>query len=82
MCAATVICAQEAPAPSPQTPLQPGTPQDPPDKRIFGVLPNYRTANEISHRNVAGQASTEDLRQAVVAYRSLFEELLAESANA
>ena len=31
--------------------LQPGTPsqgttEDPPDKRIFGVLPNYRTANE------------------------------------
>ena len=46
------------------------------------VVQNYRTANEISHRNVAGQASTEDLRQAVVAYRSLFEELLADSANA
>ena len=26
-------------------PPQPGTPQAPPDKRIFGVLPNYRTAD-------------------------------------
>ena len=30
----------------PPGPLQPGTTQAPPDKRIFGVLPNYRTANE------------------------------------
>jgi hypothetical protein len=27
-------------------PIQPGQTQAPPDKRIFGVLPNYRTANE------------------------------------
>jgi hypothetical protein len=33
------------PATSP-APVQPGQTQAPPDKRIFGVLPNYRTANE------------------------------------
>ena len=33
------------PAASP-APLQPGQTQAPPDKRVFGVLPNYRTANE------------------------------------
>jgi hypothetical protein len=41
--------AQSAPAPapaSPPAPLQPGQTQEPPDKRVFGVLPNYRTANE------------------------------------
>jgi hypothetical protein len=26
--------------------VQPGQTQEPPDKRVFGVLPNYRTANE------------------------------------
>lgn len=32
--------------PAPAPPLQPGqTEPPPPDKRIFGVLPNYRTAN-------------------------------------
>ena len=46
------------------------------------VVENYRTANAISHRNVEGQATTEDLRQAIVAYRSLFEELLTDSTNA
>ncbi len=40
---------QATPAAAPDPPLQPGqTEQAPPapDKRIFGVLPNYRTANE------------------------------------
>ncbi len=32
------------PAASP-APAQPGQTQEPPDKRVFGVLPNYRTAN-------------------------------------
>lgn len=27
-------------------PIQPGQTQAPPDKRVFGVLPNYRTTNE------------------------------------
>jgi hypothetical protein len=37
----------QTPEPAPaQPPLQPGqTEPPPPDKRIFGVLPNYRTAN-------------------------------------
>ena len=34
-----------APGASP-APVQPGQTQAPPDKRVFGVLPNYRTANE------------------------------------
>src|SRR5271156_5195687 len=39
--------AQEATAPaSSPAQQQPGQTQEPPDKRVFGVLPNYRTANE------------------------------------
>ena len=41
-----------------------------------GVVTNYRAANEIASRNERGHATTEDLRQAMVYYRSLFEELL------
>jgi hypothetical protein len=40
------------------------------------VVNNYRTAHEIADRNKSGKATTEDLRQAMVHYRSLFEELL------
>jgi hypothetical protein len=40
------------------------------------VVPNYRAACEIAKRCAAGQASTEDLRQAFVYYRELFGELL------
>ena len=40
------------------------------------VVSNYRAAREIALRNNAGQATTEDIRQAMVHYRSLFEELL------
>jgi len=44
--AAGEIYAQD-PAPADPPSLAPQTPeQAPPDKRIFGVLPNYRTANE------------------------------------
>jgi hypothetical protein len=35
-----------SPAPASPAPIQPGQTQEPPDKRVFGVLPNYRTANE------------------------------------
>ena len=42
------------------------------------VLENYRTAHEIALRQTKGQASTEDLRQAMIHYRSLFEELVGE----
>jgi hypothetical protein len=40
------------------------------------VVENYRAARDISQRNRRGEASTEDLRQAMVHYRSLFEDLL------
>jgi hypothetical protein len=42
------------------------------------VMENYRAAHEIALRQVRGQASTEDLRQAVIHYRGLFEELVHE----
>jgi hypothetical protein len=42
------------------------------------VVDNYRSAHEIAARHSRGQASTEDLRQAVVHYRALFDELLEE----
>jgi hypothetical protein len=40
------------------------------------VVNNYRAAREIALRNNAGKATTEDIRQAMVHYRALFEELL------
>lgn len=40
------------------------------------VVEHYRTAHAIAERDAAGSASTEDLRQAMVHYRALFEELL------
>ncbi len=43
------------------------------------VVANYRVAHEIALRDSRGQASTEDLRKAMVHYRSLFEELLENS---
>ncbi|MGA3041554.1 MAG: hypothetical protein ABSF54_12280 [Bryobacteraceae bacterium] len=42
------------------------------------VLKNYRTAHEIALRQTLGKANTEDLRQAMVHYRTLFEELVNE----
>jgi hypothetical protein len=42
------------------------------------VLENYRTAHEIALRQIRGQANTEELRQAMVHYRTLFEELVGE----
>jgi hypothetical protein len=42
------------------------------------VLEHYRSAHEIAVRQTLGQASTEDLRQAMIHYRSLFEELIGE----
>jgi hypothetical protein len=41
-----------------------------------GVVQNYRSARAIVVRRGSGQAGTEDLRQAMVHYRSLFDELL------
>jgi hypothetical protein len=40
------------------------------------TLQHYRDAHEISDRSRAGEASTEDLRQALVHYRALFADLL------
>ncbi|MBQ1027209.1 hypothetical protein [Micromonospora sp. C95] len=42
------------------------------------TLGHYRDAHEIHLRNSRGEASTEDLRQAVVHYRALFSDLLGE----
>jgi hypothetical protein len=40
------------------------------------VVSNYRAAHAIALKEGRGEASTEDLRQAMVHYRSLFDELL------
>jgi hypothetical protein len=42
-----------------------------------GVIDNYRKAHEISLAGERGEASTDELRQAMVHYRALFDELLA-----
>ena len=42
------------------------------------TLTQYRDAHEIHLRNSRGEASTEELRQAVVHYRALFADLLGE----
>ena len=42
------------------------------------VLEHYRAAHAVALRHAQGQASTEDLRQAMVNYRALFAELLEE----
>ena len=43
------------------------------------VVENYRAAHNIALRHNRGQASTEDLRKAMVHYRLLFDELLEDS---
>jgi hypothetical protein len=43
------------------------------------VLEHYRSAHEIAIRQTRGQASTEDSRQAMIHYRTLFEELVGEA---
>jgi hypothetical protein len=40
------------------------------------VVENYRAARQIAGRHARGEAGTEDLRQAMVHYRALFEDLL------
>jgi hypothetical protein len=42
------------------------------------VLDNYRAGHQTALRQTRGQASTEDLRQAMIHYRTLFEELISE----
>ena len=46
------------------------------------VLENYRAAHQSALRQAEGHASTEDLRQAMIHYRTLFEELIAEPETA
>lgn len=46
------------------------------------VVMNYRAAREIAVQHARGQATTEDLRQAMVHYRALFKDLLETSAPA
>jgi hypothetical protein len=40
------------------------------------VVEHYRAAHEIAVRHSRGEASTEDLRQAMIHYRALFEDLV------
>ena len=40
------------------------------------VVDNYRAAHEVALRHQRGQASTEDLRNSMIYYRTLFDELL------
>jgi hypothetical protein len=40
------------------------------------VLDNYRAGHQCALRQTRGQANTEDLRQAMIHYRTLFEELV------
>lgn len=42
------------------------------------VVQNYRAGHEIAVRHLKGQAGTEDLRRAMIHYRTLFEELVDE----
>lgn len=42
------------------------------------VVENYRSAHDIAMRSERGEADTEELRRATLAYRELFEELLEE----
>jgi hypothetical protein len=42
------------------------------------VVENYRAAHDIAERRNRSQASTEDLRQAMMHYRALFTDLLEE----
>ncbi|MDA0563652.1 hypothetical protein LG943_04795 [Streptomonospora sp. S1-112] len=61
-----------------------GYPTEDDDRRIAalsvehaGTLDRYREARAISRRTGSGEASTEDMRNAMVHYRALFTELLA-----
>lgn len=46
------------------------------------VVQEYRAARAIAERNRTNSASTEDLRQAVIHYRALFEDLLEQKPSA
>jgi hypothetical protein len=44
------------------------------------VVQNYRIGHDVRDKSTKGEATTEDLRQGVVAYRALFDELVNEGA--
>jgi hypothetical protein len=46
------------------------------------VVKHYRAGHDIAVRHERGEASTEDLRQAMIHYRELFNELVEEGGNA
>jgi FtsZ-interacting cell division protein ZipA len=46
------------------------------------VVEHYRTAHDIAERHGRGEASTEDLRQAMIHYRALFDNLVGVQAAA
>jgi len=46
------------------------------------IVEHYRTAHHIAVRHERGEASTEDLRQAMIHYRALFDELVGAEAPA
>ncbi|MFL5619815.1 MAG: hypothetical protein ACJ79A_15640 [Gemmatimonadaceae bacterium] len=46
------------------------------------VVENYRAARDIAQRHRRGEATTEDLRQAMVYYRGLFQDLLEDREHA
>jgi hypothetical protein len=46
------------------------------------VVQNYRAGREIAVRHKQGQADTEDLRQAMIHFRALFDELVGDAADA
>ena len=46
-----------------------------------GTVENYRFAHAVRQRSETQQASTEDLREALLRYRSLFDELLLPEGN-
>lgn len=45
------------------------------------VANDYRSAHDIAERNESGDANTEDLREAMVSYRNLFERLVGMAAS-
>jgi hypothetical protein len=40
------------------------------------LVDHYRTAHAVAERHALGQATTEEMRQAMIHYRALFSELL------
>ena len=60
-----------------------GYPQAPFDQRLedlsvehAGAVQGYRAAHEVVVRRTRGEATTEDMRQAIINYRRMFEELV------